>query len=95
MLRHVVVFRFNEISAAQLAAIDEALGGLTEQIPALQDYSFGPDLRLSATNGDYAITALVDDESALEEYMSHPAHLLARQLIDPHVETATAVQLTA
>ncbi|MFC4945140.1 Dabb family protein [Pseudonocardia sp. GCM10023141] len=95
MIRHLVTFRFTDgMTAGAIAAISCALGALPARIPALREYSFGPDLGLAAANGHYAITAVVDDEAGLAAYMEHPDHVrVARELIDPYASAVLAVQI--
>ena len=96
MIRHLVTFRFHDdVPAERIATINRALGELPAQIPALREYSFGPDLGLPAANGHYAITALVDDEAALDDYLHHPVHRrIAAELIDPCASAIVAVQIS-
>ncbi len=75
MIRHVVMFRWNEsVTEEQLAEMAAALDALPGAIPAIAAYRHGADLGLAPTNFQYAITAefaSVDDFAA---YRDHPEH---------------------
>jgi stress responsive alpha/beta barrel protein len=95
MIRHVVVFEFDPgLPAGQVGRITAALDELARRLPMLREYHYGPDLGLPAGNGDYAITALVDDQAAFESYLDDAEHRrVAAELIDPYVRVDIAVQL--
>lgn len=96
MIRHVVLFKWNEgVDEAHVAATTAAFAALPAQIPQIVSYSFGSDLGVAPTNFDYAVTgefASLDDFIA---YRDHPAHqALLHACIVPFVATRHAVQFS-
>jgi len=75
MIRHVVVFRWNDsVTDRSLAATATALDALPAAIPEIAVYRHGPDLGLTAGNHDFAI---VGDFASADDYLvyrDHPAH---------------------
>ena len=94
MVRHCVLFRFNDATtAADVERISAAAGELPKQIPAIRAYTFGPDLRLAAGSWDYAIVGDFDDADGWAEYDRHPDHEHFRsEVIGPHVAERCAVR---
>lgn len=75
MIRHVVMFRWNDtVTDARLAAMTAALDALPGSIVEIAGYRHGADLGLAATNFDYTIVgdfASIDDFTT---YRDHPEH---------------------
>ncbi|MGB8862237.1 MAG: Dabb family protein [Ilumatobacteraceae bacterium] len=96
MIRHVVVFRWNDgVEEAHVAATSAAFAELPAQIPQIVSYAFGPDLGVAPANFDYAVTADFESVDDFAAYRDHPAHqaLLAAYLV-PFIEQRHAVQFT-
>ena len=96
MIRHVVMFRWNdEVDAAHVAATSAAFALLPGRITHILSYAYGADLGLVPSNFDYAVTgefASVDDFIA---YRDHPDHqALVSAFIAPHVSERVAVQFS-
>ena len=94
MIRHVVMFRWNDgVDEAHVAATTAAFAALPAQIPQIVSYAFWRDLGVASTNFDYAVTgefASVDDFLA---YRDHPAHqALLQSFLVPFIEERHAVQ---
>jgi len=83
MIRHVVMFRWNDtVTQDQLVAMSAALDALPAVIPEIATYRHGPDLGLAPTNYDYTVVgdfASVDDFTT---YRDHPEH---RRFIADHI----------
>ncbi len=94
MIRHVVVFRWNDsVTAADIAEVAAALDALPAAIPEIADYRHGRDAGLNTANFDYAV---VGDFATPEDYVvyrDHPAHqhVIATQ-ITRRAEQRAAVQ---
>lgn len=74
-VRHIALFKFAEgTSEEDIAGISRTLQALPGQIPALRNYTAGPDLGLSDGTWDYAVVADVDDLPSFEAYRDHPEH---------------------
>lgn len=94
MIRHVVVFRWNDsITDAHLAAMSAALDALPGLIPAIASYRHGPDLGIAPTNYDYVIVADFDSTDDFAVYRDHPDHqrMIAEHIVE-RVADRAAVQ---
>lgn len=75
MIRHVVLFRWNEsVSDADVAATAAALDALPAAIPEIAAYQHGRDLGLNAANHQYAIVADFASVDDFATYRDHPEH---------------------
>jgi hypothetical protein len=75
MIRHVVMFRWNDsVTERQLAEMASALDSLPGAIPEIVTYRHGADLGLAPTNFDYAITADFANGDDFATYRDHPEH---------------------
>jgi hypothetical protein len=73
MIRHVVVFRWNDsVTDEQLAAMSAALDALPGAIPEIVSYRHGRDLGIGAGNFQYSITADFADADGFATYRDHP-----------------------
>lgn len=94
MIRHVVMFRWNDtVTDSSVAALSAALDALPSQIPELVAYRHGGDLGLAPTNFDYAVAADLASVDDFAVYRDHPAHqAFIAEHIAPHVAERVAVQ---
>ncbi len=75
MIRHVVMFRWNDsVTDEQLVEVAAALDALPAAIPEIVAYRHGRDLGLAPTNFQYSITADCADVAGFEAYRDHPEH---------------------
>jgi hypothetical protein len=83
VIRHVVVFRWNDsVTDEQLVAMSAALDALPATIAEIVSYRHGPDLGLAPTNFDYSITADFANVDDFAVYRDHPEH---QQFIAEHI----------
>ncbi len=94
MIRHVVVFRWNDtVTDESLAALSAALDALPDEIEQLVAYRHGSDLGLADTNHDYALVADLASTDDFAAYRDHPAHqAVIAEHIAPYVDSRVAVQ---
>jgi hypothetical protein len=94
VIRHVVCLTWTaEATAAQRAAVIDALRELPARIPEIRSYEVGADLGLQEGNADLVVVAGFDDESGYRAYAAHPAHQrILREMIRPIMAGRTAVQ---
>ncbi len=94
MIRHVVMFRWNDgVDAAHIAATTAEFAALPSAIPQIRSYAWGADLGVATTNFDYAVTGEFDSVDDFLAYRDHPAHqALVQAFIVPHVRERIAVQ---
>lgn len=94
MIKHLVTFIWaDDVSQADIAAIAEELSRLPSGIEAIEDYTFGPDLELTAGTGDFAIIATVTDADALAAYLGHPLHVPVAARLRGMARSRIAVQI--
>ena len=75
MIRHVVMFRWNDsVTEAQIAAVSAGLDALPGAIAEIVAYRHGPDLGLAPANCDYSITADFANFDDFATYRDHPEH---------------------
>ena len=94
MIRHVVMFRWNDsVTDEQLAEVSAGLDALPGAIAEIVAYRHGPDLGLAPTNSDYTITADFATVEDFATYRDHPEHqrFIAEQ-ITGRVAERVAVQ---
>ncbi len=88
MIRHVVVFRWNDtVTEAHLAAIAAALDALPAAIPEIADYHHGADAGFNSPNFDYAV---VGDFATAEEYLVYRDHPVHQRFIADHITDRVA-----
>ncbi len=94
MLRHIVLFRWNEQATQERR--QDALAGLAAlpgQVPQVRAFRFGADAGLAEGNFDLAVVADFDDEDGYRAYATHPAHVaLVTEVIRPIITERVAVQ---
>ena len=75
MIRHVVMFRFEDsVTEAQIAELSSALDALPASIPEIVTYRHGRDLGFAPTNFAYTVTADFADVDGYTTYRDHPEH---------------------
>jgi hypothetical protein len=94
MLRHVVLFRWTEDTAAEdVERIHDGLASLPGVIPEVRTYTYGPDLRVGEHTWDYGIVAEFDEPADWEVYDRHPLHDKVRtEIIRPHIAERATVR---
>ncbi len=93
MIQHAVSMVWKkDVGAQDVGVLVELLEALPEEIPVVREYRFGEDLGLREGNADFAVLAMLDDESALKAYLEHPFHLRIREQLERMTESRRAVQ---
>ncbi|MBA3289710.1 MAG: Dabb family protein [Acidimicrobiia bacterium] len=94
MLRHVVMFRWNPgTTPADVADVQEGLGGLPAVIPEITRYQFGPDAGINDGNAEFVVVADFADVDGYLAYRDHPLHrALIGERITPRLAERHAVQ---
>ena len=83
MIRHVVMFRWNDsVTDEQVVAMSAALDALPAAIPEIVTYRHGRDLALAPTNFQYSINADFASVADFAVYRDHPEH---QQFIAEHI----------
>ena len=87
-LRHVVMFKFNEVAtAADIKSVEEAFKGLPSKIAAISDFEWGINNSPEGLNKDFTHIFFVsfNSETDREIYLPHPAHLAFVEVLKPHL----------
>jgi len=88
MIRHVVMFRWNDtVTEADIAATSAALDALPAAIPEIAEYRHGRDLRMRPTNYDYSV---IGDFASVEDYLVYRDHPVHQQFISDHITDQVA-----
>ncbi len=79
MIKHVVIWRLHEEAEGRSKAENtriflEKLAKLPEQIPQIQDFSFGANAISQKEEADVVLIAQFENQAALDIYRKHPAH---------------------
>jgi hypothetical protein len=94
MLRHVVLFTWNEDTSPETrAATLAALGRLPQEVGGMTSFAVGPDAGLTEGNAHTALVADFPDEAAYRAYATDPRHLaVIAEHVKPHLVARSAVQ---
>jgi hypothetical protein len=74
MLKHVVLFKFADPTAANLDRAAAALRSLDGVVPTLQSIEVGLDTTRSDRCYDLCLTTVFADREGMAAYAVHPAH---------------------
>jgi hypothetical protein len=77
MIKHVVAFKFKEMSPEQEEALYTAFRALKGQIPELHSFSIGRNVSDRDQTFTHCLVAECDDMAAVGRYLVHPAHKAA------------------
>ena len=98
LLRHVVVFRFQDNTRPEdIERIEQAFARLPGQIPAIRGFEWGVNNSPEGLNDGFTHCFLVTfaDEAGRDEYLPHPAHLRFVEVLKPHLDKAFVIDFTA
>lgn len=99
LLRHVVVFKFNEESSEEdVNRLNESFNRLTETIPVIKDFEWG--INNSPENLDQGFThcyllSFGSEEDRDSVYLPHPDHQAFVKSLKPHLEKVFVVDYWA
>ncbi|NYF09850.1 hypothetical protein HDC94_001006 [Leifsonia sp. AK011] len=95
MILHLATFRWkDDVTAADVADLTEALRDMAVGIPELSSYVCGESLGLRPGGADFGVAAIVADEPALSAYLDSPAHAAVyERLLGRMIAERAAVQL--
>lgn len=94
VLRHVVLFSFNESSSAkEIASIEKAFSALPSKIKEIADYEWGLNNSPEGLNKGLTHCFLVTfkTEADRQAYLPHPDHKAFVDLLGPHVKDVLVV----
>ena len=95
MILHSVAFTWNDdVSAADIDGVTDALLAMAAALPMLRFYSCGKNLRVRPSSADFAVVAVVDDEQALAAYLDSDEHaVVQRDWLGRMIKDRVAFQL--
>jgi hypothetical protein len=90
-VKHVVMFSFRqEVTRSEIRKVEQALLNLPKEIPQIQEFDLGSDLKLIAgqihpagKNRELCWSATFSCASDYKKYDRHPAHVAFLQTIKP------------
>jgi heme-degrading monooxygenase HmoA len=98
MIRHIVMFRLSATDDLQRRddahGIAERLQALETQIAGIQSIRVDRDMGLVDGHWDVVLISEHDDNSALEAYQTHPAHVEASQWVGTVVSDRACVDFS-
>ena len=98
MLRHVVLFGFNDdLSAEQVQEVETAFANLPKQIDVIKGYEWGTDCSPEGIQKGHTHCFFLSFESEKDRdaYLVHPAHKQFGQLIQGKLKAVTVVDYWA
>ena len=94
VLRHVVLFKFNEgTSAGDIRKIESAFCALPTKIDAIYDFEWGTDVSVEDLAQGYTHCFFVTfrSEADRDAYLPHPEHKKFGEILRPHLEQVLVV----
>ena len=94
MLRHVVLFGFNDdLTANQVKEIETAFANLPQQIDVIKDYEWGTNCSPEGLQKGHTHCFFLSFESEKDRdaYLVHPAHQEFGKLLGGKLKTVTVV----
>ena len=93
-LRHVVLFKFKEGTAAEdVKKIEDAFRALPKKIPQVVAFEWGTDCNVEGLSQDFTHCFLVtfNDATARAIYLPHPAHKAFVAVLKPHLDKVLVI----
>ena len=94
LLRHVVLFKFNDSSTdEQIKQIEDAFCALPDKIDAIYDLEWGTDVSVENRQQGFTHCFLVTflSEADRVKYIPHPAHKTFGELLGPHLDKVLVI----
>lgn len=94
LLRHVVLFKFNdESSEADVAGVVDAFRALPSKIDAIYDFEYGTDNSPEGLADGFTHSFLVTfrTEADREVYLPHPDHQAFVDVLQPHLDKVLVI----
>lgn len=74
MLKHIVMFKLKDNSAENVNGTRDVLLSMQGKVPMLRGLEVGCDFLHSERSYDIALTVVLDDKKALDDYQNDPYH---------------------
>jgi hypothetical protein len=98
LLRHVVLFKFNEsATAADIRKIENAFSALPSRIDAIYGFEWGTDVSVEDRQKGFTHCFVVTFRSEADraKYLPHPAHKEFGELVGPYLDDVMVVDYWA
>ena len=98
MLRHVVLFKFNDgTSQEQIEQIEKAFCALPDKVDTIYDLEWGTDVSVENLSQGFTHCFLVTflSEADRAAYLPHPEHKAFGKLLGPHLDKVLVVDYWA
>ena len=98
MLRHVVLFKFNDdASDKQVKQVTDAFATVPKKIDAIKDFELGTDVSVEnkAAGFTHCFVVTFADEKGRDVYLPHPAHKEFVKLVGPVLDKVLVVDYWA
>jgi heme-degrading monooxygenase HmoA len=98
VLRHVVLFAFNETATpADIRAVEQAFAALPSQIAEIKGFEWGTDVSVEQLADGYTHCFLVTFASSADRdaYLVHPAHRAFVAGLQPHLAKVLVIDYWA
>ena len=97
-LRHVVLFKFKQGTAAErIKAIEDAFRALPSKIPTIVGFEWGTDMSEEGLSQGFTHCFLVTfkDVKGRKVYLPHPEHKKLVELLMPHLDKVLVIDYVA
>lgn len=95
VLRHVVIFKFNDDSSEEdVERLNQSFNALAESIPVVQDFEWGINDSPENLHQDFThcyLLTFASEEDRDSVYTPHPQHQAFVQSLGPHLEKVFVV----
>jgi hypothetical protein len=94
MLRHVVLFKFNDTSSPDdVKKVEDAFSALKGKISLIKDYEWGTNSSPEGLNQGlthcFFVTFASDKDR--DDYLVHPEHVAFVEVLKPHLDKVTVI----
>jgi hypothetical protein len=90
----VTLLKFkNDTDQSSIDAISEGLKSISNIVPGITKFEFGPDLKIEKSSMDFGLIIVFENEKAWAEYRSHPKHEKFAEQAMKIIERAERVQM--
>ncbi|MBL7871095.1 MAG: Dabb family protein [Cyclobacteriaceae bacterium] len=98
MLRHVVLFKFNDSSSPEdVKKVEDAFSALKGKINLIKDYEWGTNSSPEGLNQGLTHCFFVSfaSDKDRDDYLVHPDHVAFVEVLKPHLDKVTVVDYWA
>ncbi len=94
MLRHVVLFKFNDASSPEdVKKVEDAFSALQRKISLIKDYEWGTNSSPEGLNQGLTHCFFVSfaSDKDRDDYLVHPEHVAFVEVLKPHLDKVTVI----